>query len=100
MYFNCFFCFFTDIPIGIKSSAIRIKACVITSGIKKHKSIIKKKWYHDKIVLLANPQLNNAEVLISKALIDSSIIHHYFFLIHNVWKDYGNMKKETKKIKT
>ena len=30
------------IPIGITSSAIKLKICVITSGIKKYKSIIKK----------------------------------------------------------
>ena len=32
-----------DIPIGITSSTIGLQICVITAGIKKHKSIIKKK---------------------------------------------------------
>ena len=32
-----------DIPIGIMSSAIGLKFCLITAGIKKYKSIIKKK---------------------------------------------------------
>ena len=32
-----------DIPVGITSSAIGLKICAITSGIKKYKSIIKKK---------------------------------------------------------
>ena len=31
------------IPIGITSSAIGLKICAITAGIKKYKSIIKKK---------------------------------------------------------
>ena len=31
------------IPIGITSSAIRLKICAIAAGIKKHESIIKKK---------------------------------------------------------
>ena len=31
------------ISIGITSSAVRLKICVITAGIKKYKSIIKKK---------------------------------------------------------
>ena len=31
------------IPMGITSSAIGLKICVITAGIKKYKSIIKKK---------------------------------------------------------
>ena len=44
-----------DIPIGITSYAIALKVCVITAGLKKYKSIIKKKKKkHDKIVLLAN----------------------------------------------
>ena len=40
------------------------------------KSIIKKKKKcHDKIVLLGKTKLNNIEILISKALFDSYIIH-------------------------
>ena len=40
-----------EIPIGIASSIIRLKICVITAGIKKYnKSIIKKnKKKHDKM---------------------------------------------------
>ena len=42
------------ISIGIASSTIGLKICVITAGIKKYKSIIKKKRKtHDKILLLA-----------------------------------------------
>ena len=42
------------ICIGITSSTIGLKICVITVGIKKYQSIIKKKKKkHDKIVLLA-----------------------------------------------
>ena len=37
------------IPIGIASSTIGLKICVITTGIKKYKSIIKKRRKrHDK----------------------------------------------------
>ena len=32
-----------DIPIGISSSVVGLKMCVITAAIKKYKSIIKKK---------------------------------------------------------
>ena len=43
------------IPIGITSSSIGLKICAITAGIKKYKSIIKKKKNkHDIIVLLAD----------------------------------------------
>ena len=46
------------------------------AGIKKHKSIIKKKRKkRDKIVLLAKSKLNNIDVLISKSLIHSNISH-------------------------
>ena len=56
---------------GITSSAVGIKISAITAGIKKYKSIIKKKKKHDKIVLLGKARLNTIEVLISKSLIDS-----------------------------
>ena len=59
------------IPLGITSSAIGLKICVINAGMKKYKSIIqKKKKKHDQIVLLGKANLNNIKVLISKALID------------------------------
>ena len=42
------------IPIGVTSSSVGVKICVITLGIKKYKSIIKKKRKkYDKVVLLA-----------------------------------------------
>ena len=81
------------IPIGITSSAIGLKICAITAGIKKYKSIIKKKKKkHDKIVLLAKSKLNSIEVLISKALIDSVISHDEFVLINSVLKEYNETK--------
>ena len=89
------------IPIGITNSAIGLKICAITVGIKKFKSIIKKKKKkHDKIVLLAKSKLNSIEVLISKALIDSVISHDEFVLINNVLKEYNEMKEEIKNLKT
>ena len=72
-------------PIGITSYAIRLKISAVTAGIKKYKSVIKKKKKkHDKIVLLAKCKLNSIEVLISNALIDSNISHDEFLLINNV----------------
>ena len=48
-----------EIPIGITSSTIGLKICVKTAGIKKCKSIIKKKKKkHAKIALLTTSQLN------------------------------------------
>ena len=88
-----------EIPIGITSSAIGLKICVITVAIKKYKSIIKRKRKkHDKIVLLAKSQGNRIEVLISKALIDSNISNDELVLINNVLKKFYDMKEEIKKI--
>ena len=57
------------IPIGITSSVVGVKFCLITPAIKKYKSIImKKEKKHNKIILLAKCKLNSIGVLISKAL--------------------------------
>ena len=89
------------IPIGITNFAIGLKICAITVGIKKFKSIIKKKKKrHEKIVLLAKSKLNNIKALIFKALIGSSISHDEFVLINNVLKNYDDMKEEIKNLKT
>ena len=54
------------VPVSIASSTLGLKICAITVGIKKHKSIIKKKRKQlDKIVLLAKTKLNTIEVLIT-----------------------------------
>ena len=85
------------IPIGNTSSAIGLKIYVITAGVKKYKSIIKKKKNkHDKIVLLAKSKLNSTVVLIYKALIDWNISHDEFVLINNALKEYDDMKEEIK----
>ena len=70
---------------------------MITAGIKKYKSIIKKKRKNnDKIVLLERSQLNRTEVLISKALTDSNISHDEFVLKHNVLREFYDLKEEIK----
>ena len=84
--------FLLGIVIGITSSAIGLKICTIVAGIKKYKSIIKKKKNNsDKIVSLAKFKLNSLEVVISKTLIDSNINHDQFILIDNVQKKYDNI---------
>ena len=83
-----------DIPIGITSSAIGSKICVITTGIKNCKSIIQnKRKKHNKKVLLAKSKLNRIVILISKALIDSNISHYEFVLIKNVLKEFYDMRE-------
>ena len=85
----------------VTNSAIGLKVFAITAGIKKYKSIIKKKKKkHDKIVLSAKSKLISIEVLISKALIDSNISHDEFVLINDVLKEYDEMKEEIKNLKT
>ena len=75
------------IPIGITSVAIGLKICAITAGIKKHKSIIKKKKKKQyKLALLAKSKSNSTEILISKTLIESVISLDELVLINNVWK--------------
>ena len=87
-----------DLPIGIPSSAAIIEICVITSGIKTSKSLMKKnkKNKHDKIVLLGKDKLNIIEVLISKALINSYISHDEFVSVKTALKEYNEMKEEIK----
>ena len=64
------------VPVGITSSVVGIGICAITAGIKKYKSIIKKKKKkRDRIALLGKAKLDVIEVLISKALIDSYILY-------------------------
>ena len=85
------------IPIGSTSSAIGLKICAITVGIKKYKLIVKKKKKkHEKIGLRAKSKWNSVEVLISKILIDPNIIHNEFVLINNVLKGFHDMKEEIK----
>ena len=89
------------IPIGIARSAVGLKICVITAGIKKYKSIIKKKKKkHDKIRVLAKTRTNGIEVLISRALIDSFISCNVFASVNNVLKEHDDMKELIKKFKT
>ena len=77
-FFNCFcisisaIASLLSILIGIMSSAIWLKVCAITAGIKKYKSIIKKKKKkHDEIVLFTKSKLNTIKVLIFKPLTDA-----------------------------
>ena len=58
-----------DIHIGVTSSAIGLKICAITTGIKKYKKIRKIKKHHE-IVLSTRSKLNSIEVLTSKTLIN------------------------------
>ena len=83
------------VPVGITSSEIGLKIYAITAGIKKYKSIIKKKKKkHDRVVLLAKSKLNSIEVSISKVLVDSVISHDEFLLTTNVIKEYSEIKKK------
>ena len=100
MYFNFFFCFFEYYSYWNYKFWIGLTICAIVAGIKKYKSIIKKKERkHDKIVLLAKSKLNSIGLLIFKVLIGSNMIHDEFALINNVLKEYDDMIEEIKKLK-
>ena len=87
------------VPAGITSSAVGIKICAFTAGIKKYKSIIKKKKKrHDEIVLLGKEQLNTVKVLIYKALINLHISHNKFVSVNNKFTEDNKMEKEIKKL--
>ena len=73
------------IPIGMASSAATIRSCVITSGIKTYKSIIKKKRKKpDKMLLLGKAMLDAIEFLISETSINWCISHGKIFSANNV----------------
>ena len=56
--------------IDFETFSVGLNICVITAGIKKEKSIIKKnKKKYDEIVLLGITKFDAVEVLISKVLI-------------------------------
>ena len=85
------------VPVGVTSSAVGLKICAITAGIKKYKSIIKEnKNKNDKIALLQKTKWDTVEVLISKALIDSHISYVEFVSTNNVLREYYDMKEEIK----
>ena len=82
------------VPIAITGSAIGLKICVITTVIKKHKSITnKKKKKYDKILSLAKSKLCSIKVLYFKASIDSKISRDEFVLINNLPKNFDDMKE-------
>ena len=85
MRFNSAFVTVVGVLVEITSSAVGLKICVLTVGIKKYKSIIKKKkkkYY--KIVFSAKVKLNKIEVLTSKPFNDSNISNHEFITMNNV----------------
>ena len=83
--------------IDITRSAVGTKICAITAGIKKYKSIIKKKKKKlDEIKLLGKVKLNTIEDLIYKALFDSCISHDEIVSVNNILREYN----ETKNIET
>ena len=88
----CGFHSLVAVPVGITSSAVGLKICAITARMKKYKSIIKK----EEEVLLRTPKSDTIEVLISKFLSDSYIIHAEFVSVDNVLKEYNEMKQEIK----
>ena len=76
---RCGLCF--NLCFAVVSSKIYI----ITAGIKKYKSIIKKKKKKYNKILLA--KLNTMQVLIFWVLMDSYISHDEFVSINNVLRE-------------
>ena len=81
--------------VGITSSTIGWKVFLITTGIKKYNSTIKKyKMKHSKTVLTPKSKLNSLELLISKTLIDPDISHDEFSLTNNALKENDDIKEK------
>ena len=87
------------VHVGITSSPVKLKIYAITTGIKKYKSIIKKKKKkHNEIVLLGKSKLNTIEDLIFKALNNSYISHDKFVSLNSESKEYTEMEQEIKRL--
>ena len=84
------------VPVEISSSAVGIHVCAITAGIKKYKSIIKKKKDHDKIVLLGKAKLDAIKDLVFNSLIDSFISQEDFLSVNKLLREYNEMGEEIK----
>ena len=50
--------------------------------------------------MLANGKLNTKEVLISRALINTNISHDEFVLVNNLLREYDDIEKAAKNLKT
>ena len=88
-----------SVPVGITSSPVKLKIYAITTGIKKYKSIIKKKKKkHNEIVLLGKSKLNTIEDLIFKALNNSYISHDKFVSLNSESKEYNEREQEIKRL--
>ena len=75
------------VPEGITSSAVGIKLCAITAGIKKYKSIVNKNKN-----LVGKTKSNTIKVLIFKSLIESYISHDEFISANDVLREHNEMK--------
>ena len=74
-----------------------IKICAIIAGIKRYKSIIKKKRKkQDNVSFSGKNKLNTVKVLISKVTIDSYINHGEVLSVNNLLREYNEMKEEIK----
>ena len=83
--------------VGVTSSTVKMKIYAFTTGIKKFKSIAKrKKKKHNEIVLLGKYKLNAIEVLTSKSLIDSYINYDKFSSVYNALREYNELKEKIK----
>ena len=74
---------------GTITSAVGLEICVFTAGIKKRKSIFKKKRKkkYNEVVLLGKTKLNTIQILVSRGLTDSYISHDEFLSVNNVLKE-------------
>ena len=78
------------------SSEVGLKICAITAGIKRFRSIMKKrKEKHDKIKFLGKTKLDTRAIFVSKSQIDSYISHDEFVSV-NFLRAYNGMNQKIK----
>ena len=78
------------------SSAKGLKICLITAGVKKYKSMSKKRRKHNKVSSLSKDKLNTIEFIISNNLTDWYIKHNQFVSVNNVLEEYEVLKEAIK----
>ena len=85
------------VPVGTASSAVGLKICAVTAGIKKYNLIIQKKR-KNMIKQYCQEKLRQIEFLISKALMNSCVSHDVFISVNNVLRRYNEIKKKIKNL--
>ena len=88
-------------PAVTGSASLNLEFSIPTVLVKKlWRTTRNKKKKHNKIVMLARSKLNSIESKISSAVVDNEISHKDFTTIINKEKNYRELKKSIRMMKT